>query len=197
MREGCPIGSGGNRERGFAMSVRRSAVALCLVALLAACGDVGGAKPTVRVPRLSGYLDDAMQRLQAAQLDAVVESLPPIRRGSWNQNGYVVTGQTPAPGVRVRAGSSVRLRLGVSLNMGGPWSAPPAMTTVPQVSGWSLNTAYQVVSAPMRDLLVTVRDGDHDSRRPFIRGILVADTLPHAGTRVRSGTEVVLVVKRS
>jgi len=149
------------------------------------------------VPDLApGSLDHAMLLLQGRELQALVESLPRVERGSWNENGYVVTGQSPAAGRRVRVGTPVRLSLGVSLNGGGPWRRPPNYTYVPEVRAWSVNAAYGALTSPLRGLTVTIRDADASRTHSFTQGILVLRTLPAAGSRVRSGSDVVLVVKR-
>jgi hypothetical protein len=174
-----------------------------ILGVVAACVLVGCGSATphtsVRVPRLSpGYIDQAMERLRAVGLKAAVDSLPPIRRGSWNHNGYVVTNQSPRAGAEVGKGTAVRLTLGLSLNASGPWPDPPNYAVVPDVGGWSLNVAYITLTAPNLGLLATVRDGDYSAElQPFTRGLIVTRTVPQAGTKVRSGTEVVLVVTRS
>jgi beta-lactam-binding protein with PASTA domain len=169
---------------------------LCAV-LVSGCGAAGTASRTTVVPRLTpGYLDDAMALLQQRELPAVVASLPRVERGSWNENAYVVTRQAPAPGARVPVGTPVRLTLGISLNGGGPWRAPPKRTTVPDVRSWTINAAFGAVTSPLRGLRATIQDGDAARTHSFTEGILVVRSIPQAGSRVPAGTNVVLIVKR-
>ena len=102
-------------------------VASALVAVvLPACGGGGSTAAGSRyttVPKVApDYPGNATGEIRRAHLVAVVPSLPVVRRGGPGGNGYAVISQKPSPGTRVPVGSTVTLRLGVSLNGGGPWT---------------------------------------------------------------------------
>lgn len=177
--------------------LRLLATAGCVVGISAACGGHAATARTTTVPRVThSYVDDAFVLLRKSDLRAVVPDLPPIRRGGWNENGYVVVAQRPDAGSRVRAGTAVGLTLASSLNLGGPWPPPPRYVVVPNVYRWAVDAAYGRVTAPGRGLVATIKDGDPGSTRPFRDGLLVVRIQPAAGSRVRSGTEVILTVQR-
>src|SRR6266542_783501 len=173
------------------------AIAASVVGITAACGEHAVTAPKTSVPLVTKrYVDDAFVLLRKFDLRAVVPNLPPIVRGGWNENGYVVVAQQPEAGNRVRAGTAVSLTLEPSLNMGGPWPPPPRYVVVPDVYRWAVDAAFGQVTDPSRGLVATIKDADPGSTRPFRDGLQVVKIQPTAGSRVRSGTEVILTVRR-
>jgi hypothetical protein len=168
-----------------------------VVGIGAACGGHAVTAPKTSVPRVTNrYVDDAFVLLRKFNLRAVVPNLPPVVRGGWNESGYVVVAQRPDAGSRVHASAAVSLTLELSLNLGGPWPAPPRYVVVPDVYRWAVDAAFGQVTNPARGLVATIKDGDPGSTRSFREGLQVVKIQPTAGSRVRSGTEVILTVRR-
>jgi hypothetical protein len=166
-------------------------VASALIAVvLPACGGGGSTAAGTRyatVPKVApSYPGNAIGELHRAHLVAVVPSLPVVRRGGPGGNGYAVISQKPSPGTRVPVGSTVTLRLGVSLNGGGPWTFARRVE-VPNVVGRSVETAYRL--AADAGLAVTL----HAVNLPLHRMAVQSQSLP-AGRVVDEGSEIVLTL---
>jgi beta-lactam-binding protein with PASTA domain len=113
---------------------------------------------SVRVPTVTRtYLNAATRRLHASGLRVVLESVPPLTRADYSDNGYAVDGQSPPAGSMVVAGTTVELRISTSVNAGDGGLGPPGI--VPNLVGVPVNRALYMANTA--GLLVTVSGVSH------------------------------------
>jgi beta-lactam-binding protein with PASTA domain len=147
-------------------------------------GVAGGEKRTV--PDVAPtYLQDALARLRHAGFKASISSVPPITRAGPGVNGYGVRSQSPRAGSRAPLGSSVRLRLDITQNLGDLFMDRQVRVTVPRLVGLEMN--YALRRAIVSGLLVTVAPLDHEVER-----LVVTEQSEPPGSVVGRYTEITL-----
>lgn len=125
------------------------AAVLCTSAATGCATTPPPANPMTTVPAsaASGYPADISTQLCTAGLHPVFVDAPPISHAERNVNGYAAATVSPGPTTQVTSGSTVQIRLVISVNAGGPWPEPPRESVVPNVVGLDINTGIATLTA--------------------------------------------------
>ncbi len=164
------------------------AMAASAAAQMEAATDAASVAPPVPSV-VNRYPADAVDLLRARGFRIRFASAPRIDRADPGTNGYAVVGQDPAAGTLAAPGSTVTLRLLLSLNGGGPRTSEPGPVRVPDVVGLDANAALRRLGGV--GLLATLRG----STTPLSSlAIAVQDVRP--GTVVAGRTVITLAFGR-
>jgi beta-lactam-binding protein with PASTA domain len=154
------------------------------VSLLAACGDSG----RTTVPDVTpNYAPEAIAKLHEVGLEAEIQLIPPISKADLGVNGHGVARQVPAAGTRVAHGSSVRLTVQISENLGPGGLGTPTTTGVPNLIGLDINRA--ILLARQAGLRATVIPPERT-----LDDLVVKSQSLRPGAHVEQGTEIDLIL---